>query len=68
MSVPVQDMERAKRFYSETLGIHSPNLEDGWPEFETRSGVCNGTSFTDPDGSGIMLHHRYARCPNGSLP
>jgi predicted enzyme related to lactoylglutathione lyase len=35
MSVPVQDMERAKRFYSETLGIHSPNLEDGWPEFET---------------------------------
>ena len=35
MSVPVQDMERAKRFYSETLGIHSPNLEEGWPEFET---------------------------------
>jgi predicted enzyme related to lactoylglutathione lyase len=35
LSVPVQDMERAKRFYSETLGIHSPNLEDGWPEFET---------------------------------
>ena len=35
VSVPVQDMERAKRFYSETLGIHSPNLDDGWPEFET---------------------------------
>ena len=35
MSVPVQDMERAKRFYSETLGIHSPNLDDAWPEFET---------------------------------
>ena len=35
VSVPVQDMERAKRFYSETLGIHSPNLEAGWPEFET---------------------------------
>jgi predicted enzyme related to lactoylglutathione lyase len=35
MSVPVQDMERAKRFYSETLGIHSPNLDEGWPEFET---------------------------------
>jgi predicted enzyme related to lactoylglutathione lyase len=35
VSVPVQDMERAKRFYSETLGIHSPNLEEGWPEFET---------------------------------
>jgi len=35
MSVPVQDMERAKRFYSETLGIRSPNLAAGWPEFET---------------------------------
>ena len=37
VSVPVQDMERAKRFYSETLGIHSPNLDEGWPEFETGS-------------------------------
>ena len=35
MSVPVQDMGRAKRFYSETLGLHSPNLDEGWPEFET---------------------------------
>jgi predicted enzyme related to lactoylglutathione lyase len=35
VSVPVQDMERAKRFYSETLGIHSPNLDEVWPEFET---------------------------------
>ena len=35
VSVPVQDMERAKRFYSETLGISSPNLDEGWPEFET---------------------------------
>jgi predicted enzyme related to lactoylglutathione lyase len=35
VSVPVQDMDRAKRFHSETLGMHSPNLEGGWPEFET---------------------------------
>jgi predicted enzyme related to lactoylglutathione lyase len=35
VSVPVQAMARAKRFYSETLGLHSPNLDDGWPEFET---------------------------------
>jgi len=27
VSVPVQDMERAKRFYSETLGIHSPTKQ-----------------------------------------
>jgi predicted enzyme related to lactoylglutathione lyase len=35
VSVPVQDMERAKRFYSETLRISSPNLDAAWPEFET---------------------------------
>lgn len=35
VSVPVQDMERAKRFYAETLGISSPDLSAGWPEFET---------------------------------
>jgi predicted enzyme related to lactoylglutathione lyase len=35
VSVPVRDMERAKRFYAETLGIPSPNLDDAWPEFET---------------------------------
>ena len=35
VSVPVQDMERAKRFYSETLGIPSPSLDSAWPEFET---------------------------------
>jgi predicted enzyme related to lactoylglutathione lyase len=35
VSVPVQDMERAKRFYADTLGIHSPDLDAGWPEFET---------------------------------
>ena len=36
MSVPVRDMERSKRFYAETLGLPSPNLDEGgWPEFET---------------------------------
>ena len=35
VSVPVTDMERAKRFYAETLGIPSPSLDDEWPEFET---------------------------------
>ena len=57
MSVPVQDMERAKRFYSEKLGLHSPNLEDGWPEFER-----------DTEGNALMLHRRYASYPDGSLP
>ena len=32
------------------------------------SGACKGTSFTDPDGNGIMLHHRYAPYPDGTTP
>ena len=32
VSVPVQDLERAKRFYGETLGIPSPDLEAAFPE------------------------------------
>jgi catechol 2,3-dioxygenase-like lactoylglutathione lyase family enzyme len=35
VSVPVRDMERAKRFYRDTLGLQSPNWDDGWPEIET---------------------------------
>ena len=36
VSVPVTDMERARRFYAETLGIPSPSPADAaWPEFET---------------------------------
>jgi catechol 2,3-dioxygenase-like lactoylglutathione lyase family enzyme len=32
------------------------------------SGACNGASFTDPDGNGITIHHRYAPYPDGSRP
>jgi predicted enzyme related to lactoylglutathione lyase len=35
VSVPVEDMERAKRFYRDTLGMDSRNWDDGWPEIET---------------------------------
>jgi predicted enzyme related to lactoylglutathione lyase len=35
MSVPVQDMSRATRFYAETLGIRNSSPDDAWPEFET---------------------------------
>ena len=34
-SVPVQDMERAKAFYRDTLGMRSPDWGAGWPEIET---------------------------------
>ncbi len=32
------------------------------------SGVRNGAAFKDPDGNGLMLHHRYAPYRDGSLP
>ena len=32
------------------------------------SGVCRGASFTDPDGNGILIHHRYAPYRDGSDP
>jgi catechol 2,3-dioxygenase-like lactoylglutathione lyase family enzyme len=32
------------------------------------SGVCRGASFFDPDGNGILIHHRYAPYPDGSNP
>jgi catechol 2,3-dioxygenase-like lactoylglutathione lyase family enzyme len=35
VSVPVQDIERAKAFYRDTLGMQSPSWEKAWPEIET---------------------------------
>ena len=35
ISVPVQDMERATRFYTETLGIRNASPDAAWPELET---------------------------------
>jgi catechol 2,3-dioxygenase-like lactoylglutathione lyase family enzyme len=35
VSVPVADMERAKAFYRDKLGLHSPDWDKGWPEIET---------------------------------
>ena len=35
VSVPVQDLERARKFYIETLGFHCPAPDAGFPELET---------------------------------
>jgi catechol 2,3-dioxygenase-like lactoylglutathione lyase family enzyme len=35
VSVPVQDMARAKSFYRDVLGMHSPNWDAGFPEIAT---------------------------------
>ena len=47
ISVLVTDMERSKRFYSDTLGLELTG-EGGFPAF-----------FHDPDGNALMLHRRH---------
>ncbi|MBD0338509.1 MAG: VOC family protein [Thermoleophilia bacterium] len=32
------------------------------------SGVCHGAVFSDPDGNGLLLHHRYAPYRDGTTP
>jgi predicted enzyme related to lactoylglutathione lyase len=32
------------------------------------SGVCHMAFFKDPDGNELILHHRYAPYPDGSMP
>jgi predicted enzyme related to lactoylglutathione lyase len=34
VSVPVQDMERARTFYGETLGLPTTSPDDSFPEFD----------------------------------
>ena len=46
-------------------------LEEAGVEFAGEtwdSGACNGAGFRDPDGNGLMIHHRYAPYPDGSTP
>jgi catechol 2,3-dioxygenase-like lactoylglutathione lyase family enzyme len=59
IALRVPDVEGAKAKL-EAAGVECGDVWD--------SGGCNGASFTDPDGNGIMIHHRYAPYPDGSLP
>ena len=46
-------------------------LEDAGVEFPAEtfdSGVCHMAWFTDPDGNGLMIHHRYAPYADGTTP
>jgi catechol 2,3-dioxygenase-like lactoylglutathione lyase family enzyme len=117
--VPATDIEEAKRFYGEVLGLReNPNSHDDWVEYEVSnvtlavmtphthdyefeplppatialrvpdvaeakaklqsagldvgetwdSGKCKGVGVTDPAGNRILLHHRYAAYPDGTMP
>jgi predicted enzyme related to lactoylglutathione lyase len=60
IAIRVADVEEAKR-----------KLEEAGVEFKgdiIDSGVCHIAPFSDPDGNGLMLHHRYAPYTDGSTP
>lgn len=63
VSVPVQDIARAKQFYGETLGLPLRSGDDAWPEFQLGENVSLylidptniGQAFTAPHSSHIAL-------------
>ena len=60
IAIRVPDVEAARKA-----------LEDAGVEVKGEtwdSGVCNGAAFTDPDGNGLLIHHRYAPYADGRTP
>ena len=64
ISVPVTDMERAKRFYGETLGLPAVGgPEQGFPEYQLGENIsvylldmdAIGSSFQGPHTAGFAL-------------
>src|SRR6476620_3165812 len=63
VSVPVNDMARAKRFYGETLRLPLVSGDDAWPEYQLGENVSLylidptniGQAFTAPHSSSIAL-------------
>jgi catechol 2,3-dioxygenase-like lactoylglutathione lyase family enzyme len=60
VALRVADVEAAKKSLSEA-GVEFKG--ETWD-----SGVCNGAAFSDPDGNGLLLHHRYAPYRDGRTP
>ena len=57
----VADVEASMdRLRAEGIEFDFPDVYD--------SGVCQMAFFKDPDGNGLMLHHRYAPYVDGSQP
>jgi glyoxylase I family protein len=59
IALRVPDLEAAKQ------KLESAGLEVGeiWD-----SGACKGVGVADPAGNRILLHHRYAPYPDGTMP
>lgn len=48
--VPVQQMDRAVTFYSETLGLTVDKMADGWAEVDA-NGLTIGLNAREPEGA-----------------
>jgi catechol 2,3-dioxygenase-like lactoylglutathione lyase family enzyme len=79
LTIQVVDVAKVGREFAPSTGaiaLHVDDvaaararLEKHGVEFEGEtmdSGVCFQAYFTDPDGNGLILHHRYA--PPGVMP
>lgn len=60
LAIRVPDVSTAR------AALEAAGVEFGGESFD--SGVCHGAMFKDPDGNGLLLHHRYAPYPDGSKP
>ncbi len=75
VSVPVQDMGRARQFYGETLGLPLVSGDDAWPEYQLGENVSLylidptniGQAFTAPHSSSIALRVADVAAARGAL-
>ena len=75
VSVPVQDMGRARQFYGETLGLPLVSGDDAWPEYQLGENVSLylidptniGQAFTAPHTSSIALRVADVAAARGAL-
>jgi catechol 2,3-dioxygenase-like lactoylglutathione lyase family enzyme len=61
-----------------TIAIRVPDVEEAKAKLQEAgiefrgetwdSGVCHGAVFFDPDGNGLLIHHRYAPYRDGTQP
>jgi predicted enzyme related to lactoylglutathione lyase len=64
--MPVQDIERAKGFYRDTLGLQITNEDGEWAEVDA-NGLTIGLNGREPSGAGATGGPVITFQPEGSL-
>ena len=64
--VPVADLDRARSFYRDTLGLSETKAEDGWAELDT-GGLVIGLNSREEGGAGVEGGPVIAFSPTGDL-